>query len=170
MLGKDFFVGWWAFEDEWFWPFESFSKLKTAFCKYWTLIKINVSLTFVYSEYKVKNGTGAITGVSAQEIQINIGEMVISNSKCEKALGIHIDNKLTFESRVRFLCRKASQKLNAFARIACFLKFDQRRLLNAFITSQFSYAPVVWMFHNRKLNNHINRIHEEFMKNFISRP
>ena len=33
---------------------------------------------------------------SAQEIQINIGEIAISNSKCEKLLGIHIDNKLTF--------------------------------------------------------------------------
>ena len=31
---------------------------------------------------------------SAQEIQINIGEIAISNSKCEKLLGIHIDNKL----------------------------------------------------------------------------
>ena len=46
-----------------------------------------------------------------------------------------------------------------FARIAYSLKFEQRKLLlNAFITSQFSYAPVVWMFHNRKLNNHINPI------------
>ena len=35
---------------------------------------------------------------------------------------------------------------------------------NAFITSQFSYAPVVWMFHNRKLNNHINRIHERSVR------
>ena len=32
---------------------------------------------------------------SAQEIQINIGGMVIPNSKCEKLLGIQIDNKLT---------------------------------------------------------------------------
>ena len=78
-----------------------------------------------------------------------------------KLLGIHIDNKLTFEPHVRSLCKKASQKINAFARIACFLKFDQRKLLlNAFITSQFSYAPVVWIFHNRKLSNHINCIHE----------
>ena len=29
---------------------------------------------------------------SAQEIQINIGEIAISNSKCEKLLGIHFDN------------------------------------------------------------------------------
>ena len=40
---------------------------------------------------------------TAQEIQINIGGMAISNSKCEKLLGIHIDNKLTFEPQVRSL-------------------------------------------------------------------
>ena len=102
---------------------------------------------------------------SAQEIQINIGGMATSSSKCGKLLGIHIDNKLTFEPHVRSLCKKASQKLNAFARIAYSLKFEQRKLLlNAFITSQFSYAPVVWMFHNRKLNNHINRIHERALR------
>ena len=66
---------------------------------------------------------------------------------------------------MRSLCKKASQKLNAFARIACSLKFDQRKfLLNAFIASQFSYAPVVWMFHNRIFNNHINRIHERALR------
>ena len=102
---------------------------------------------------------------STQEIQINIGEIAISNSKCEKLLGIHFDDKLTFDPHVRSLCKKASQKLNAFARIAYSLKFEQRKLLlNAFITSQFSNAPVVWMFHNCKLNNHINRIHERALR------
>ena len=47
---------------------------------------------------------------SLQEIQINIGEIAIYNSKCEKLLGIHFDNKLTFEPHVRSLCEKASQK------------------------------------------------------------
>ena len=91
----------------------------------------------------------------------NIGGMAISNSIYEKLLGIHIDNKLTLEPQVRSLCKKASQKLNAFARISFSLKLDKRKLLlNAFITSQFSYAPAIWMFHNRKLNNHINHIHK----------
>ena len=51
---------------------------------------------------------------SAQEIQIGgiggiqIGGMAISNSKCEKLLGIHIDNKFTSESHIRSLCKKAS--------------------------------------------------------------
>ena len=74
--------------------------------------------------------------------------MAISNSKCKKLLGIHIDNKLTFEPHARSLCKNTSQKLNSFARIAYYLKFDQRKLLDAFITSRFSYAPIIWMFHN----------------------
>ena len=91
--------------------------------------------------------------------------MAISNIKCEKPLGIHIDNKVTFGSHVRSVCKKTSQKPNAFARIAFSLKFDKRKLLlNAFITSQFSYAPVVWKFHNRKLNNHINRSHKRALR------
>ena len=85
---------------------------------------------------------------SAQEIQINIGGMTISNSKSAKLLGIHIDNKLTFEPHVRSLCKKASHKLNSFARIACSLKSDQRKLLlNAFITSQRALR-IVYQDHN----------------------
>ena len=46
---------------------------------------------------------------STQEIQIKIGEIAISNSKCEKLLGIHFDNKLTFEPHVRSLCKKPAR-------------------------------------------------------------
>ena len=33
-------------------------------------------------------------------------------------------------------------------------------LMKAFITFQFSYYPLIWMFHSRTLNNRINNIHE----------
>ena len=36
--------------------------------------------------------------------------------------------------------------------------------MNAFITSQFSYCPLVWMFHSRTLNNRINKIHERALR------
>ena len=59
------------------------------------------------------------------------------------------------------LCKKASAKLNALARIACYMDFPKRRLImKAFITSQFGYCPLIWMFHSRALNNKINSIHE----------
>ena len=31
----------------------------------------------------------------------------------------------------------------------------------SFITSQFSYYPLVWIFHSRSSNNQINKIHEK---------
>ena len=40
----------------------------------------------------------------------------------------------------------------------------RRVLMKAFITSQFSYCPLVWMFHSRTLNNRINKIHERALR------
>ena len=40
----DFFTRWRKPEEEWFWQFKPFSKLKTAFCEYWTSIKIKIKM------------------------------------------------------------------------------------------------------------------------------
>ena len=36
--------------------------------------------------------------------------------------------------------------------------------MNAFILSQFSYCPVIWMFHDRSMHNNINKIHERALR------
>ena len=36
--------------------------------------------------------------------------------------------------------------------------------MRSFISSQFGYCPLVWMFHSRKLNNRINRLHERALR------
>ena len=36
--------------------------------------------------------------------------------------------------------------------------------MNAFITSQFFYCPLVWMSHSRTMNNRINKIHEKTLR------
>ena len=80
---------------------------------------------------------------SSQEIQINIDRIAISYSKCENLL----DNKLTSHPHVKSLCKKVSQKLNAFARISYSLKLEQKKLLlNALITFLFSYAKFFGCF------------------------
>ena len=96
---------------------------------------------------------------------LQIQQYKIYNTKCEKLLGIKIDNNLSFHEHVSSLCSKAAQKLHALTRIAHFMSFQQRRtIMKAFINSQFGYCPLVWMFHSRKLNNRINIIHERALR------
>ena len=77
-----------------------------------------------------------------------------------KLLGIQIDSELTFSSHMNTLCKKASQKLNALSRLCNLLPFHRRKMLvQAFFNSQFSYCPLVWMFHNRQINTRINNLH-----------
>ena len=40
----------------------------------------------------------------------------------------------------------------------------EKKLINTFIESQFSYCPLIWMFCSRSLNNRINRLHERALR------
>ena len=100
-----------------------------------------------------------------EDIQMNIGNSVIKGKDSVKLMGIKIDNKLNFNDHVASLCKKASQKLHALARISSFIEGNHLLILmRSFIDSQFSYCPLVWMFHSRELNNRINRIHEKSLR------
>ena len=77
--------------------------------------------------------------MSSSVKHLKLENLPTASSCCEKLLGIKIDQKLSFEPHVKSLCKKASQKLNALARMASSLKFKQRKLLlKAFITAHFS--------------------------------
>ena len=80
-------------------------------------------------------------------------------------LGVHIDSKLSFDSHVSKLCQKASNKLYALARISPYMNQNKLRyLMKAFITSQFQYCPLIWMFHSRQLSQKINKIQERALR------
>ena len=82
-----------------------------------------------------------------------------------KLLGIIIDSKLSFDKHIQQICSRASAKLKALARIAPFMNITKRKILmNAFFNAQFSYCPLTWMFHSRKLNNKINKLHERCLR------
>ena len=40
----------------------------------------------------------------------------------------------------------------------------QRTIMKSFLTSQFSYCPLIWMFHIRRLNNKINSKYERGLR------
>ena len=80
-------------------------------------------------------------------------------------IGTLFNSKFDFDEPVTSLCRSASQKLNALARVSDYMNLAQPRLImNAFIFSQFGYYPLVWIFHSRKQNNRINSIHERALR------
>ena len=91
--------------------------------------------------------------------------MPIGSSKTEVFLGITTDHELKFDDHVNHLCKKASLKLNALARIAPFMNVSKKPIImKSFIEPQFAYCPLIWIFHSGGLNNKINRIHERALR------
>ena len=89
----------------------------------------------------------------------------IGSEKEQVLLGITIDSNLTFENRINNICKRASQKLNALARVVPYMSMQKRRIImKSFVTCQFGYCPLIWMFHSRRLNNKINSVHERALK------
>ena len=80
---------------------------------------------------------------------------ILENLKHYLKIYEHIDN----------LCRTANYKLHALRRIRKYLSLEKAKLLcNAFINSQFNYAPLVWMFCRKKQYLKIQKIHHKALK------
>ena len=98
-------------------------------------------------------------------IVAKIDNHCIKSESQQELLGILIDSNLTFEGHINNICKKTSSKLNALARISPYMEIQKRKMLmKSFVTSQFGYCPLIWMFHSRTLNNKINSIHERALR------
>ena len=96
-----------------------------------------------------------------ENTSITTGQSPLMESQNEKLLGITVDKKLSFQAHIDNVCKKAGQRLHALARVSKYMNEQQLRItMTSFVTSQFSYCPLVWMCHDRKSNNKINKIHE----------
>ena len=103
------------------------------------------------------------TRCSREKIKVNGKNL--EEVKDSKLLGISLDSNITMRDHIKSICNQAGRKLNALARISHHFDEHKRKILmNAFITSQFNYCPVTWMFCQRKSNNLINRIHERALR------
>ena len=106
-----------------------------------------------------------ISGNKFQHHFLSIKQCKIRESQSEKLLGIDIDRNLDFINYVNTVCIKANSKLSALARISKYLSLEKRKVLfKSFFESQFTYCPLVWMFHDRKMNNKINKLHERALR------
>ena len=91
---------------------------------------------------------------------------MIWESQHEKLLGLGIDKELKFHQHVLNICKKASAKITALARLIKILPLERKKILfHSFVKSQFSHCPLVWMFNlSRVLNRRINRLHERGLR------
>ena len=134
---------------------------------------ILVLMKWFYDNYLVMNADKSHLLVTnhLDKISVNVGKEEIKCEKSVKLLGIQIDNKLDFSEHVSTLCKNASLKLHALARISNYMCTPKLRIiLKAFTESQFSYCPLVWMFHSRTLNNRINGLHERALRLVYKNP
>ena len=96
----------------------------------------------------------------ADSFVLNLGNNKIESSTEVTLLGVKIDKQLKFKSHIEELCRKAAYKLHALRRIRKYLTVEKAKLLaNAFINSQFTYAPLIWMFAGKSSIAKICKIH-----------
>ena len=94
-------------------------------------------------------------GKNSNNDRFAFDNLCLENSNEEVILGVTIDDKVTFDSHIKNICRKAGQKLCALSSISNDLEKKPKKT-----TFQFSYCLLIWMFSSRKSNNLINKIYE----------
>ena len=73
---------------------------------------------------------------TSKKVGLIVKNKEINNSKHERLLGVTIDSKLSFNTYIDHICKKASLKLNALSRITSHLDF--KKVVDKF----FLYVPV----------------------------
>ena len=97
----------------------------------------------------------------ASEFSVSIRGQHIEFSKSITALGICIDENLTFDEHKNNICLKASRQISALQRLIGFIDMPGRKAIyNSFIVSNFNYCPLVWFFTSREIINKMQKIQE----------
>ena len=90
--------------------------------------------------------------VRNKNASVKVGNIKVEEKQNGKLLGITIDNNNCMVEHIKKICKQASNKLNALARISPALSENKRKvLMNSFVTSQFSYCPIIWMYCQRQI-------------------
>ena len=70
-------------------------------------------------------------------------------------LGITPDKNINFKRHIQNICHKANSKTKALFRIRKFLNLEQAEILvEAYISSNFRYCPLIWMFCGKMMKTH----------------
>ena len=109
----------------------------------------------IVSSHRLRIETGRWERPPEFKISDNV---TITSEPCVEALGVNIDNRLTFIEHVSSCCTKAARQLNAFSRISKNLDLKCRKLIfQSFALSNFTCCPLVWHFCGKQNNGKIEK-------------
>ena len=81
------------------------------------------------------------------------------------ALGMCIDENLTFDIHIDSICLKARRQISALERLTGLLDFPSRKAIyNRFISSHFNYCPLVWFFTSKASIAKMQKIQERALR------
>ena len=84
----------------------------------------------------------------------------IKSSDTVELLGITLDKNINFKRHIQNICHKANNKTKALFRIRKFLNLEQAQVLaEAYISSNFRYCPLIWMFCGKMSDTLIVKTH-----------
>ena len=84
---------------------------------------------------------------TSKKVSLIVENREIKNGTHERLLVVKIDSKLSFNTHVDNICKKAGLKLNALSRTTPHLNFKKKKLLkNSIFMSQFNYLIHILLF------------------------
>ena len=104
----------------------------------------------------LKDDINLCIGIHGTEVQM---------TDSAKLLGVAIYSMLNFNQHVQSVCKKTSNKVRAFSKIAPNLEYGKNVMLyHSFVLSNFNYCPLTWMFSGKSSNNEIIRLHKRALR------
>ena len=99
------------------------------------------------------------------DFKVSIRGQYVDFSKSITALGICIDENLTFDNHVNNICLKTSWQIGALQRLTGLLDLPSRRAIyTSFIVLNFNYCPLVWFFNSRASIMKMQKLQERALR------
>ena len=78
-------------------------------------------------------------------LNLQYNDIDITITTCDKILGIHVDNNLTWNNHFIFLSKKLSSHLWLLSKVRIYLSIEHRVLFyNAYIKPHIDYCSLIW--------------------------
>ena len=107
----------------------------------------------------------ALTRGVSFPFEISVNGNNISSCQEIKVLGVTLDEKLNFNSHISGLCKKASRQINILKRLSKYLNQESRvSIYKSFISSNFNYCPVAWIFCGKRNSNKLEKLQERALR------